>query len=117
MTQMRAVQFNMSFGVGFAPQKLLFRWGSKIMAVSLRKGRTKTLLQSSIDSALLAVEIYNKPRTTFRCEGFIALMVISWTRLFHAYFNHTIGNKYFYKKKTGRYETVDGERKAWELST
>ena len=87
------------------------------MAVSLRKGRTKTLLQSSIDSALLAVEIYNKPRTTFRCEGFIALMVISWTRLFHAYFNHTIGNKYFYKKKTGRYETVDGERKAWELST
>jgi len=44
-------------------------------------------------------------------------MVISWTRLFHAYFNHTIGNKYFYKKKTGRYETIDGERKAWELST
>jgi len=87
------------------------------MSVSLRKGRTKTLLQSSIDSALLAVEIYNKPRTTFRCEGFIALMVISWMRLFHAYFNHTMGNKYFYKKKTGRYETIDGERKAWELST
>ena len=27
----------------------------------LRKGRTKSLLESSIDCALLAVEIYNKP--------------------------------------------------------
>jgi hypothetical protein len=26
MTPTRAVQFNMSFGVGFAPQKLLFRY-------------------------------------------------------------------------------------------
>ncbi len=81
---------------------------------NLRKGKTKTTLESSIDSALLAVEIYNKPRTTFRTEGFIALMIIAWTRLFHAYFNSTLGDRYFYKKK-GRYEIVDGERKAWEL--
>ena len=80
----------------------------------LRKGKTKTTLESSIDSALLAVEIYNKPRTAFRTEGFITLMVVAWTRLFHAYFNSTIGDRYYYKKK-GRYETIDGERKAWEL--
>jgi len=42
---------------------------------NLRKGRTKSLLESSIDSALLAVEIYNKPRTSFRSEAYISLMV------------------------------------------
>lgn len=41
---------------------------------------------------------------------------MAWTRLLHAHFNNTIGDKYFYKKKN-RYERVDGERKAWELST
>lgn len=30
----------------------------------LRKGRTKTLIESAIDSALLAVEIYNKPASS-----------------------------------------------------
>jgi len=34
--------------------------------MKLRKGKTKSLLESSIDAALLAVEVYNKPRTTFR---------------------------------------------------
>lgn len=75
------------------------------------------MLESSMDSALLAVEVYNKPRTTFRSEAFIALMVIAWTRLFHAYFNSTIGARYYYKKKNGRYELIDGERKSWELAT
>jgi len=84
--------------------------------LGLRQGKTKTILESSLDSALLAVEIYNKPRTTFRSEGFITMMVIAWTRLFHAHFNITIGDKYFYKKNN-RYELIDGERKAWELAT
>ena len=83
---------------------------------NLRKGKTKTILESSIDSALLAVEIYNKPRTAFRSEGFITLMVIAWTRLFHAYFNNTIGDRYYYKNK-GRFHIIDGDRKAWELAT
>lgn len=82
----------------------------------LRKGKAKTTLESSIDSALLAVEIYNKPRTAFRSEGFITMMIIAWTRLFHAYFHYTIGDKYFYKKKNGHYDLVDGERKSWDLS-
>lgn len=43
-------------------------------------------------------------------------MVIAWTKLFHAYFQATMGERYFYKKKNGRYEIVDGEKKAWELS-
>lgn len=84
--------------------------------VRLRKGKTKSTLEASIDAALLAVEVYNKPRTSFRSQGFISLMVMAWLRLFHAHFNSTIGDRYYYKKN-GRYELVDGERKAWELST
>ena len=83
--------------------------------MSLRKGKTKNTLESSIDSALLAVEIYNKPRAPFRVENYITLMIIAWTRLFHAHFNNTIGNKYYYKKRS-RYVLVNSERKAWDLS-
>ena len=86
--------------------------------MKLRKGKTKSILKSSIDSALLAVEVYNKPRTAFRTQAFITMMIIAWTRLFHAYFNHRFGPKYFYKKKgSNRYEVIDGEKKAWELKT
>lgn len=88
------------------------------MHVSLRKGKTKAILETSIDSALLAVEVYNKPRTTFRSQAFITLMIIAWTRLLHAHFNNTIGDKYYYKDKSNpkRYATIDGDKKAWELT-
>jgi len=82
----------------------------------LRKGRTKTLIESSIDCALLSVEIYNKPRAPFRVEAFITQMVMAWTRLLQAHFN-AIGEKYFYKEKNGRFKMVDGEKKSWELKT
>ena len=88
--------------------------------MKLRKGKTKSILEGSIDAALLAVEVYNKPRTAFRSQAYIVLMIIAWTRLFHAYFNKTIGNSYYCKDKNGRYKLIDKktkERKAWELST
>jgi len=34
--------------------------------MSLRRGKTKLTLEAAIDAALLAVEVYNKPRTTVR---------------------------------------------------
>ncbi len=83
--------------------------------MKLRKGKTKSILEGSIDSALLAVEVYNKPRTTFRTEAYITLMVMAWTKLLHAYFNHKIGDRYYYREDNGRYKKEDGERKAWEL--
>ena len=54
----------------------------------------KKCLEKSRDSALLAVETYNKPAIKFKSGGYIVLMVISWTALFHAIFlgkkrNHT----------------------------
>ena len=82
----------------------------------IRKGKTEEdPLKYPLDSALLAVEVYNKPQTTFRSEAYIALMIIAWTRLFHAYFHATVGDRYFYREKgSTRYEKIDGERRAWD---
>lgn len=85
--------------------------------IILRKSKAKMLLENSIHSALSAVEIYNKPNDNFRLEGYIILMIVAWTKLFHAYFQATLGEKYFYKEKNGRYKKIDGDKKAWELKT
>lgn len=85
--------------------------------MNLRRGKTKSLLESSINCALLAVEIYNKPRAPFRVESFITHMIMAWTRLLQAHFQNTIGDKYYYKESNGRYKIIDGDRKAWELKT
>lgn len=89
----------------------------KLNFMQLRKGKTKTILENSIECALLAVEIYNKPRAPFRVESFITHMIMAWTKLFQAHFHHTIGDKFYYKNKNGRYDIIDGEKKAWELKT
>jgi len=86
--------------------------------MGLRKGRTKQLLESGIDCALLAVEVYNKPRAPFRVETFITHMIMAWTKVFHAHFHFTIGDKYFHRVKgKSRFIIIDGERKTWDLKT
>ena len=65
--------------------------------IALRQGKARNILEGSLDSALAAVEMYNRPRTQFRVENYILLMVIAWTKLFHSFFQTTIGEKYFYK--------------------
>lgn len=86
--------------------------------IKLRRGKAKNILDASIDSTLLAVEIYNKPRAPFRVQNYVSLMVMSWTRLFHSYFHTTIGDKYYYKDKGNKrkYMKIKGEKKAWELT-
>ena len=74
----------------------------------------KDALQKARDSALLAVEIYNKPAVTFKSGGYITLMVIAWTSLFHAIF-YRKGVKPYYRKPNRRYERVDGDYRHWEL--
>ncbi|MEX5283490.1 DUF3644 domain-containing protein [Nitrospira tepida] len=66
------------------------------------------------DSALLAVEVYNKPAVKFKSGGYIALMVIAWTALFHAIFFKK-KRKPFYKKPSGRYVKTGGDYRYWEL--
>ena len=75
-------------------------------------------LEKARDSAFLGVETYNRPRTSFRSGGYIVLMCIAWTALFHAiFFKRRV--KPFYRRKSNRrhFEVLDGDKKAWELST
>ena len=78
--------------------------------------KVKISLYKAIDSALLAVETYNKPAVKFKSGGFIVLMTIAWTSLFHAIFFKR-GIKPFYKdkKRKNRYEKRDGDYVYWEL--
>jgi hypothetical protein len=89
----------------------------------------KQLLQKSKDSAMLAVEFYNKPAVRFKSEGFITMMVIAWTSLFHAYFIKQKKKPFFKKQHSGtkrpRFEIImeklpDGstikEKKWWDLT-
>lgn len=83
--------------------------------IVLRQGKAKTILESSINSAFTAVETYNRPRTSFRIENYIILMIIAWTKLFHAYFQATIGERYFYKEKTADSRELTGRKKHGNL--
>lgn len=67
------------------------------------------LIQKAIKSCLLAVETYNKPTIEFRSEGFIVMMMISWTSLFHAIFENE-GTIYQYPSNEKE------EANYWDLS-
>lgn len=67
------------------------------------------------EAAVLALDIYNRPATTFRTEGFTVMMIIAWTALFHAIFEQE-NIKYYYFEDDGSPKIVDGDEKAWELS-
>ena len=77
-----------------------------------------SLLRSSREAALNAVQCFNNPNSTFRAESFIVLMVIAWTYLLHAHYRE-IGVEYRYFKQgkvRRRYvRTRAGGFKYWEL--
>ena len=75
----------------------------------------KGLVIKARDSALLAVETYNRPTANFRSGAFIVLMIIAWTSLFHAVFISK-RVKPHYRKGPRRYERADGDYRWWELS-
>lgn len=76
----------------------------------------KALLSKARESAILAVETYNRPSASFRSGAYIVLMIIAWTSLCHAMFIRDGTKPYYRKKNSRRYEKVDGEFKRWELS-
>lgn len=78
--------------------------------------QVKSCVEKARESALLAVEVYNKPAVTFRTGGYVSLMVIAWTSLFHAVFFRDGNKPYFRKKGSRRYETADGDYKHWDLA-
>jgi len=76
----------------------------------------KVHVEKARDSAILAVEIYNKPAIPFRSGGFLVLMSIAWTSLFHAiFFKRKIKPFYRDQQHARRYVKLDGDYKAWEL--
>ena len=81
----------------------------------LIRGKAKSLLDDSISNALMAVELYNKPKLDGRINAYIIHMIIAWTKIMHAYFYKTIGDKYYYKKNN-KYVRIDGEKRTWELN-
>src|SRR5271157_5432535 len=76
--------------------------------------QVKAALEKALDSALLAVEVYNKPAVKFKSGGYITLMVIAWTSLFHAVFFRK-KTKPLRRKANKRYEKIEGDFKYWEL--
>jgi len=81
-----------------------------------RKLAVRNLVTKSIESSVLSVEIYNKPTLKFRTAAFTSLMIIAWTSALHSVFERD-GISYYYKKKNGRFERVDGGKRTWDLST
>jgi Protein of unknown function (DUF3644) len=75
----------------------------------------RSLVHKARESALLAVETYNRPSASFRSGAYIILMVIAWTSLYHAIFVRRRIKPFYRKKNSRRYERVDGEPKRWEL--
>jgi hypothetical protein len=76
----------------------------------------KEHLEKCRDSAVAAVEVYNRPGPRFRTAHYIVLIIISWTALFHAIFYKRKENPWYKDPKRNRYIRVDGETKHWELS-
>ena len=75
-------------------------------------------LEKARDSALLAVEFYNKPAVRFKAGGYITMMSIAWTALFHAiFFNRRIKPFYRNRDDKRRFEIRDGDFRYWELKT
>ena len=92
-------------------------WGGRVQGPKNERFFLKVVkqsLQKARDSALLAVEVYNKPAVSFKSSGYITLMVIAWTSLFHAIFFQR-RQKPFYRKSSGHYERVDDDYRYWEL--
>lgn len=88
----------------------------KPQRVILLTPKVKSLVSQAQHSALLAVEIYNKPSVKFKSEGYVTLMMIAWTKALHAYFLKSSIDIH-YKEKDGKYSiNEDGEKKTWDLS-
>lgn len=76
---------------------------------------TERLIIKAKESALLALDIYNRPATVFKSEGYIVMIIIAWTALLHAIFQKN-GVDYFYRDNDGSFKMIDNDYKAWELS-
>ncbi|MEV0772748.1 DUF3644 domain-containing protein [Nocardia salmonicida] len=82
----------------------------------MSKPRWLTVVESSRDEALNAVEFYNRPHSRRPLEAFLVHMHIAWLYLLQAEFQRD-GVNYFYRinRNSRWYVKVDGEKKSWDL--
>jgi len=74
--------------------------------------QVREALDKARESALLAVEIYNKPTAVFRSGAYIILIMLAWGSLLQAIF-HKKRVYCFEKHSNGRYVKIDGDKKIW----
>ena len=75
-------------------------------------------LEKAKESAVAAVDNYNRSGTRFRSGSYIVLMCIGWASLLQAvFFQRKVKPFYRDKQNPKRYARVDGDYKAWELAT
>jgi Protein of unknown function (DUF3644) len=75
----------------------------------------KISLEKARDASLLAVEVYNKPAVKFKSGGYIAMMIIAWTALFHSIFlKRKI--KPYYRENKRKFARKEGDFIYWDLS-
>ena len=87
--------------------------------MSRRPRHIQEHLLKARDSALAAVDNYNRLGTSFRTRSFVLLMTVAWTSFFHAVFYNKKIKPWYVKSGNGkgkRYERVDGDPKHWELA-
>ncbi len=77
--------------------------------------KVRISLVKAQDSALLAVETYNKPAIKFKSGGYIVLMTIAWTSLFHSIFFRRGINPYYKNATNTRYLKIENDYWHWEL--
>jgi len=72
------------------------------------------MVEASRHEAVLAVDLYNRPRQPRTLEAFFLHMHVAWLYLLHAEFRQA-NVDYRYYDSEGRLVRVDGEPKTWEL--
>jgi hypothetical protein len=75
-------------------------------------------LEKAKESAIAAVDCYNRCGTRFRSGSYIVLICIAWTSLFHAiFFKRKVKPFYRESEDSKRFKKIDGDYKGWELAT
>lgn len=81
----------------------------------------KDNLEKCRESAIAAVDVYNRPAMRFRTATYLVLIIIAWTALMHSLFFKQGQRPWHRKKSSGsgrgvRYQKIDGEPRYWELA-
>lgn len=75
-------------------------------------------LEKSKESAVAAVDCFNRCGTRFKSGSYLVLMCIAWTSLFHAiFFKRKVKPFYRESENSKRFKKIDGDYRAWELLT